>query len=93
VWDPWDKQNSLAWILSLIINSVDLMGRHPAPVHTKEKVVGREMTQLVLSCPVWLAAVPLDHSTAALLTTNSSCVNIVKKYVITKIEPGHLSAQ
>jgi hypothetical protein len=48
VWDPWDKQNSLAWILSLIINSVDLMGRHPAPVHTKEKVVGREMTQLDL---------------------------------------------
>jgi hypothetical protein len=48
VWDPWDKQNSLAWILSLIINSVDLMGRHPAPVHTKEKVVGGEMARLVL---------------------------------------------
>jgi hypothetical protein len=48
VWDPWDKQNSLAWILALIINSADLMGRHPAPVHTKEKVVGREMARLVL---------------------------------------------
>ncbi len=96
MWDPWDKQNSLAWILALIINSVDLMGRHPAPVHTKEKVVGREMARLDLM-PSLARKLLMDAATAMTYQMKFQQLlcrgDLQQKNVITKIEPGHLSAR